>query len=148
MYFSNISLDHIQWNDTACGVQNFRNDDLTLTQVPVTIWRHYTTVNHHDHWSWQWLVAFCPAINFIEIKNKPGTHNSYLLQWRHNGHDGLSNYQPYGCLLNRLYKCRSKKTSGLCVGNSPGTGEFPAQRASDAENVSIWWRHHVQWKLC
>ena len=24
-----------------------------------------------------------------------------------------------------------------------GTGEFPAQRASNAENVSIWWRHHV-----
>ena len=22
-------------------------------------------------------------------------------------------------------------------------GEFPAQRASYAENVSIWWRHHV-----
>ena len=22
------------------------------------------------------------------------------------------------------------------------TGEFPAQRASNAENVSIWWRHH------
>ena len=22
------------------------------------------------------------------------------------------------------------------------TGEFPAQRASDAENVSIWWRHN------
>ena len=26
--------------------------------------------------------------------------------------------------------------------NSPVTGEFPTQRASDAENVSIWWRHH------
>ena len=26
-------------------------------------------------------------------------------------------------------------------GNSPGTGEFPAQKASNAENVSIWWRH-------
>ena len=43
--------------------------------------------------------------------------------------------------------CRSKKTSklrvaGLCVGNLPGTGEFPAQMASNAENVSIWWRHH------
>ena len=24
-----------------------------------------------------------------------------------------------------------------------GTGEFPAQRASNAENVSIWWRHHI-----
>ena len=23
-----------------------------------------------------------------------------------------------------------------------GTGEFPAQMASNAENVSIWWRHH------
>ena len=22
------------------------------------------------------------------------------------------------------------------------TGELPAQRASNAENVSIWWRHH------
>ena len=43
---------------------------------------------------------------------------------------------------------RSNKTSklrvtGLCVGNSPLTGEFPAQRATNAENVSIWWRHHV-----
>ena len=24
-----------------------------------------------------------------------------------------------------------------------GIGEFPAQMASNAENVSIWWRHHV-----
>ena len=29
-----------------------------------------------------------------------------------------------------------------CEGNSPVTGEFAAQRASYAENVSIWWRHH------
>ena len=29
----------------------------------------------------------------------------------------------------------------LC-GEFTGTGEFPAQRASNAENVSIWWRHH------
>ena len=28
----------------------------------------------------------------------------------------------------------------LC-GEFTGTGEFPAQRASNAENVSIWWRH-------
>ena len=37
---------------------------------------------------------------------------------------------------------RSKKTSklrvtGLCVGNSPVTGEFPAQMASNAENASF-----------
>ena len=29
----------------------------------------------------------------------------------------------------------------LC-GEFTGTGEFPAQRASCEENVSIWWRHH------
>ena len=50
-------------------------------------------------------------------------------------------------LLNRLFRSRSKKTpkfrvTGLCVGNSPVTGVFPAQRATNAENVSIWWRHH------
>ena len=53
----------------------------------------------------------------------------------------------HDCFLNRLFRRRSKKTSklrvtGLCAGNSPGTGEFPAQMASNAENVSIWWRHH------
>ena len=73
---------------------------------------------------------------------------SRSLWWRHNGCDSVSNHQPRDCLLNRLFRRRSKKTSklrvtGLCVGNSPGTGEFPAQMASNAENVSIWWRHHV-----
>ena len=54
------------------------------------------------------------------------------LEWRHNGRNGVSNHQPHHCLLNRLFMCRSKKTSklrvtGLCVGNSPVTGEFSAQ---------------------
>ena len=73
--------------------------------------------------------------------------SSHTLRWRHNDHAGVSNHQPHGCLLNRLFRRNSKKTSklrvtGLCAGNSPGTGEFPAQMASYAENVSIWWRHH------
>ena len=70
-----------------------------------------------------------------------------LLQWRYKGHDSVSNHQPHHCLLSRFFSRRSKKTSklrvtGLCAGNSPVTGEFPAQMASNAENVSIWWRHH------
>ena len=52
-------------------------------------------------------------------------HNYVSLQWRHNDYDGVSNHQRHGCLLNRLFRRRSKKTSklrvtGLCVGNSPG----------------------------
>ena len=39
-------------------------------------------------------------------------------------------------------KTSKLRVTGLCAGNSPGTGEFPAQMASNAENVSIWWRHH------
>ena len=72
----------------------------------------------------------------------------WSLLWRHNGCDGVSNHQHHYCLLNRLFRRRSKQTSklritGLCAGNSLGTGEFPAQMASYAENISIWWRHHV-----
>ena len=72
----------------------------------------------------------------------------HYVQWRHNGRDGVSYHQPHHCLLNRLFRRRSKKTSKprvtvLRAGNSPVTGEFPAQMASNAENVSIWWRHHV-----
>ena len=57
------------------------------------------------------------------------------LQWRHNGHNGISNHQPHHCLLSRLFRCRSKRASklhvtGLCAGNSPVTSEFPAQMSS------------------
>ena len=84
---------------------------------------------------WYFIVNTC-CVFFISLR------------WRHNERDGVSSHQPYDCLLNRLFRHRSKKTSklrvtGLCVGNSPETGEFPAQMASNAENVSIWWRHHV-----
>ena len=67
------------------------------------------------------------------------------LKWRHNERDGVSNHQPHDCLLSRLFRRRSKETSkllvtGLCEGNS--LVKFLAQRVSNAENVSIWWRHH------
>ena len=71
------------------------------------------------------------------------------LQWRHNEHGWVSNHRRIDYLLKRWFRQRSKKTSklrvtGLCEGNSPVTDEFPTQGASNAENVSIWWRHH--WK--
>ena len=51
-------------------------------------------------------------------------HINFSLHWRHTDHDGVSNHQPHGCLLNRLFRRRSKGTSklrvtGLCAGNSP-----------------------------
>ena len=72
------------------------------------------------------------------------------LRWQHNERNGISNHHPHDYLLNPFFRRRSKKTSklrltGLCEGNSPVTGEFPAQKASNAENISIWWRHMLKW---
>ena len=91
------------------------------------------------------LTSLINTLELIDSASLENHHNT--LRWRHNGCDSVSNHQPHECLLNCLFRRRSKKTSkprvtGLCVGNSPGTGEFPAQMASNAENVSIWWRHH------
>ena len=69
------------------------------------------------------------------------------LQWRHMGTIASQITSSRLC-THCLFRRRSKKTSklrvtGLCEGNSPVTGDFPAQMASNAENVSIWWRHHA-----
>ena len=106
----------------------------------------YTYSIHILTWLWtissnlcKWNLPVSDGLATQRIRN--------TLQWNRNGLDGVSNHQPHHCLLSRLFRCRSKKTSklrvtGLCTGNSPGTSEFPAQMTSNAENVSIWWRHH------
>ena len=62
------------------------------------------------------------------------------LQSHHNECDCVSVDWRLGCLLNRLFRRRSKKTSklrvtGLCEGNPAVT--------SNGENVSIKWRHNI-----
>ena len=84
-------------------------------------------------------VSICWRHHALRCKSVP-------LQWRHTGRNGVSNYLPHDCLLNRLFGCKSKKTSklrvtGLCGGihrwpvNSPHKG--PVTRF-----FFIWWRHH------
>ena len=88
-----------------------------------------------------------PLMYLIAYDTSPPKIHHDALRWSHNERDGVSNHHPHDCLLNRQLSRRSKKTSklraiGLCEGNSPVTGEFPAQRASNAENVYIWWCYH------
>ena len=85
-----------------------------------------------------------PDLGHNCVSRCPGTS----LQWRHNERDGVSNHRRLDYLLKRLLSRRSKKTSklrvtGLCEWNPPMTGGFPPQKASSAENVSIWWCHYV-----
>ena len=70
-------------------------------------------------------------------------HMSYIvhtLQWRHYGRGGVSNHQPYDCLLNCLFKA---PCYWLLCGEFTDDRWFPGQNASNAEYVSIRWRHHV-----
>ena len=113
----------------------------------------YTISSHWERAAYPtWFIPWLLMPWFI---SSPGHQQGVVLnwfstntlQWRHNGWDGFSNHQPRDYLLNRLSRRRSQKTSklrvtGLRAGNSPGIGEFPAQKASNAKNVSIWWRHH------
>ena len=60
------------------------------------------------------------------------------LQWRHKERNGVSNHQPHDCLLNCFFKAQIKenikfRVTGFCKGNSPVTGEFHLQGASNAE---------------
>ena len=49
----------------------------------------------------------------------------------------------YSIVYSDADKRKHQSSASLAfAGNSPGTGEVPAQMASYAENVSIWWRHH------
>ena len=99
------------------------------------------------------LTGFHERI-ILNILNKMATilqiFSKVSLHYSHNGLDSVSNHQPHHCLLSRLFRRRSKKTSklrvtGHCAGNSPGTGEFPAQMASYAEKcfhltTSSWFK--------
>ena len=77
------------------------------------------------HWQFSIVIPIRGRRHFTEFHWCSGSlHHQDSLQWRHNDHDSVSNHQPYGCLLNRVFRRRSKKTSklrvtGLCVGNSP-----------------------------
>ena len=58
------------------------------------------------------------AINRPQFATHRGVHNQSpwkILQWRHNGRGSVSNHQPHHCLLNCLFRRRSKKTSKLRV---------------------------------
>ena len=68
------------------------------------------------------------------------------LQWRHNERDGVSN-TSLAIVYSTVYSGADQRkhyVTGLYEGNSPVIGEFPAQRASTAENVFIRWRHHAR----
>ena len=157
---NNRVSDDSYCNDTLCLCSG-------LFSSPPTWNKCLATPIHGRPASWpKWQASPKPEKNTYKISTSQVEFDENLvnmsgkycitLQWRHNERDGVSIHQPHNCLPNRLFRHRSEKISklrvtGLCAGNSPVTGEFLAQRASNAENisinVSIWWRHHVSSRM-
>ena len=68
--------------------------------------------------------------HFLSCNHDKDAHLHSTLQWRHNGHGGVSNHQPHHCLFNRLFKAQIKeniklRVTGLGAGNSPVTMNSP-----------------------
>ena len=139
----------IQWRWAGNGEEE--------TLIDNECWRNDLTTDMWIPWQEKWyivgLTQMALSLLVAELYHTLQiTHRRIMsdvwLQWRHNERDGVSHHQRLDYLLSRLFMRRSKEKSklrvtGLCEGNSPVTGEFPAQRASNMKNVSIWWRHHV-----
>ena len=99
----------------------------------------HISTNYFCAVNWFYHIYYNVLLN--EEALKPSGAEARTLQWRNYEHDGVSNHKRLDCLLNRLFRRRSKKTSklrvsGLCEGKSPVTCEFPAHRASNAENTT------------
>ena len=88
-----------------------------------------------------WLVSLASSLlsqNWATSPNFPPIHYSDVMVGAM-----TSQFTSLSIVYSTVYSGADKKTSklrvtGLCVGNSPVTGEFPAQMASNAEIFSIW----------
>ena len=92
-----------------------------------------------DQWN-----GWCTGAKWVAIE-MGDQWDGGLLRWGTNEMGDQWDGGPMMCT--RLSKAQIKEisklwTTGLCEGNSPVTAKFPAQRASNAEDVSIGWRHH------
>ena len=108
-------------------------DNFVITGGTVSC--HYNCATSDDKvvkltiFCFQWCDTSVLIIFFRLWQAHITTMAHFSSQWRHNGHEGVSNHQPHGCLLNHLFRPRSTKTSklhftGLYEGNSLVTGSL------------------------
>ena len=99
-----------------------------------------TNINRNS--TWKWLpgsqAKFCPKILNLCIH-----YTDVIMGAMASQIPSLTIVYSTVCSGRRSKETSKLRVTGLCEGNSPVTGEFPAQMASNAVNVSIWWRHHV-----
>ena len=116
-----------------------------LRQYLVAWWHQTITWNNVDSWlvSWHSSKGQFTAIAQATIIASPPwgkciTMTSWWARWRLKSPASRVFTQPF------IQAQMKENIKAPCHWPLCGefTGEFPAQKASNAENVSIWWRHH------
>ena len=85
----------------------------------------------------------------MEIYEYTSTPPFCSLQWRYNEHDGVSNHQRLYCLLNRLFRHRSKKilklrVTDICEGNSPHKRPVTRKLFPFDDVIMLMWFYFIQ----
>ena len=94
------------------------------------------------------VMLECILVNYMHFVKMWSAWIFYIvalsLRWRHKERDGVSNHQIHDCLLNRLFRRRSKKYQSSA---SLVTGQrwIPRTLGQWRGNASIWWRLHGPW---
>ena len=126
-------------------VQHCANDRFSIGVMSVIYRSQIGRFHTESYLTWTRLVLQCLQLHcrwptagrFIEIFVFFDGFVSVWLVWL-----GYYDYLLNCLFMNRLKITPKLRVTGLCAGNSPVTGEFPAQRASNTENVPIWWLHN------
>ena len=114
---------------TSWMISSVFSMNIALRWIPEDLIDDKSILVHVMLWSRQVASHYLKKMS-IKVNDAIWQLDNNSLQWRHNDHDYVSNHQPRGCLFNRLFRRRSKKTSklrvtGLYVGNSPGPVNSP-----------------------
>ena len=82
------------------------SNDLNFTKSLCELNKNHMTstqeVPMYHTWIWFLASLLCTSYEWA-------SRSVVALQWRHNGHESVSNNQPRDCLLNHLFRRRSKK---------------------------------------
>ena len=130
-WLSNHMLSKV-WDEVTYPFPNFNGCTVEVLEMISYFIPHFIKdVITYPCWGMNSVLCTCYSRIYKEIAScQVCCVLYYTLRWRHNDHDGVSNHQPHGCLLNHLFRRRLKKPSklrvtGLWAGNSPGPVNSP-----------------------
>ena len=155
----NLTMSSSQYRKSHCGDKtilrsSYLHNGISYTgKVPFLYWIRALTIVT----AWSCIPRYCTQ-HYTNTGRSLRLTNWWTNRWWLHYNDVImsamaSQIISFMIVYSIVYSGADQKISnlrvtGLCVGNSPVTGEFPAQRASNAENVSIWWRHHGLSYVC